>query len=235
MISFVRLLFVIIAATVISPGSARAADGAPGGASFLDMILLGLVIYLVFRMFRRRSGRWTNPHDDNRDIRGDDRNASGNMPPQDRHEQAKAMWDMLSDGSETAGAASRSAASSGAFDESEFLEGAKLFYTRFQEAKDSGNWDMVSPFVAPDLLSELRRNSPEAGTARTQIMLLDAKVMEVRPDNGGTEVTVFFNATLRKGVSGEREVSERNAWEFSREDDNPDALWVLERINKIDH
>jgi len=144
------------------------------------------------------------------------------------------MWDMLSDSGERPGQPARRMSPDG-FDEAEFLEGAKLFYSRFQEARDSGNWETVAPFIEPGLLGDLMRDSGAGSAARSEIMLLDAKVMDLRTENGRTEVTVFFDASLRRGASGERQVNERNAWEFSREDQNSEALWVLERINKIDH
>ncbi len=197
------------------------------------MILLGLVIFLVFRFFRRRSGRWFG-QDDDFTTNGRQDSSSGVTRPQDRHEQARAMWEMLSD-DPARGDARQQISSRSGFDESEFLEGAKMFYSRFQEARDAGDWDVIEDFIAPGLLADLKRDSVTADAVQTEIMLLDAKVMDVQSREGRTDVTVFFDALMRRGASGEQEVSERTAWEFSRPDRDPDALWVLEGINKIDH
>lgn len=238
MTSIAQMIFAVAMFLVVLGGSASAAESAPPSASFLDMILLGLVIFLVFRMFKRRSGRWSNPHDDNSEERQDIDRTPPPAQPQDRHEHAKAMWGMLSSPEELSdeNAAPSARRTSGAeFDKAEFLEGAKLFYSRFQEAKDSGHWDTVVPFIAPVLLEELQREDGARDGARSEIMLLDASVMDVQTKDGQTAVTVFFDAQVRKGLSGEKQITEKTAWEFVRPEKDLNALWVLEKIDKIDH
>lgn len=230
MLATVRMIALIMSLVFVMAEQARASQGGAGQVGVMDLILLGVVVFILFRIFRRRSGRWSNPHDDQNN------DSQQNWPPQDRHEQAKVMWDMLSsDQPAQSGQPGPAEQAVNGFDEVQFLEGAKMFFSRFQEAKDSGNWETVGSFIAPGLLDDLKREYQGGEAARSQIMLLEAKVMDIQETGGTTTVTVFFDALMRIGASGEQEVSERTAWEFSRPDADPNALWLLERINKVDH
>lgn len=231
-----------VLALVLLPQSALAAQEVPQEMGILDLLLFGLLIFVLIRFFRRRFGG----RDDQQQGRppqhpsGDEREGDSQRPgrPADRHEAARAMWDMLSSEEprpDQTAPVSRPAATGGDdFDPAEFIEGAKMFFSRFHEARSSGSLTDLKDFIAPELYEELLTGN-EAAEARTEVMLVDARLGDRQTAGGKTVVSVFFDATLRKGVSGETPYNYRGVWEFSKPENDPDALWTLEKMERVDH
>lgn len=228
-----RSLVVALVLVICFAPAAYAQQG--GGRSFnlLDMLLLGVIIFLLVRLFRRRAGGRNNHTGGARDE-GQQRESQ--MPPaapQDRYENARAMWEML--GGEPQQGTPTPQGAQGGFDEAEFLEGAKLLFHRVKESLATGDWDGIAGFIAPDLLAELKQETtPDLEDTSMEVLLLDAKVSDLQKEQKMTRVSVFFDAQLSKGQAGEQRIDERATWEFSCED-GPDALWLLENIRRADH
>ncbi|WP_196772817.1 TIM44-like domain-containing protein [Pseudodesulfovibrio alkaliphilus] len=156
----------------------------------------------------------------------------------DRHEAARQMWSMLGSGdaAQPGPAAGGDSQVAVGFDPAEFLEGAKLFFSRFQQVSSSRELDELRGFLSDDVYEQALAALPaDAALARTEVMLVDARLVERRSEGGRTWVTVFYDAQLRKGISGEQPYTVRTAWEFSRVEDAGNGLWTLEKINKIEH
>ena len=123
----------------------------------------------------------------------------------------------------------------GGFDEAEFLEGARLFFTRFQQARDSRELQDIRGFISDevyaDAVAEGQRNLVQGNT---ETVLLNIRLMDMKTEGGRTSTTVFYDAQIRRGDSGEQPVHVRTVWEFSRDDTTSNALWILEKINKVD-
>ncbi|WP_338667068.1 Tim44-like domain-containing protein [Pseudodesulfovibrio methanolicus] len=238
-----------------TPALAQAAAPSRGG-SILNILLLVLVAYFLVRMFRRRSGggddktrpgRWSRPdypakpgeedHPDsdpasNGTARPEDRPAR-QARPMDRHEAARQTWDMLrSDTDDKPAPTTPTGAPARAegFDEAEFLEGAKVFFSRFQQARDKEDFDALRDFLSDEVYSD----AVAAGERpRTEVMLVSALLTELNSADNRTVASVHYDAQLRVGEEG-RPVQLRTVWEFGRDDTVPGGLWVLEKINSID-
>lgn len=222
------LLTVLLA----SPASANQ-QGPGGGGSVLNILLLVLIAYFLVRMFRRRSGGDNSRHDRwNNDARNQrDRNAR----PMDRHEAARQMWDVLSSDSEGDARATTPTGTADGFNEEEFLEGAKLFFSRFQQAGSRQDFDDLRGFMSEEVYEEaVAMAERDASFGPSEIMLLNARLMEVRSDGGTTFATVFYDAQIRNGVAGDHSEHVRAVWEFSRDDTVQGGLWTLHAINKVD-
>jgi predicted lipid-binding transport protein (Tim44 family) len=226
--SFVFAVYLVVLAAPVAHAQGEAAK-TPG---LLDMFLLGLIIFLLVRMFRRRVGRWNRPDDEHRHDDAD--NGAGESRTPDRYDNARATWDMLSGNESERTSVTTPTGSASGFDEFEFLEGAKLFYHRFTEAAYSGDWDSIASFIDFDLLVDLRNDPELSQRGRTEIMLLEARVADVQEKGGTTRVSVFFDVKLRMGETGDRQAVKREVWEFYRPDNTPGALWTLDAVNTVD-
>jgi len=217
-------------------------EAAPSrGGSVLNILLLGCIAYFLVRSFRRRSGgdgetrpgKWTSRNPDEGDGAGQGGSPVGKT--MDKHEAARQAWSVLRSDKSTPPTVQPSVVPTGTFDEAEFLEGAKLFFSRFQQARDSQEFQLLMDFISDevysDAVAEAQRNPAQV---RTEILLLNARLMEMKTEGGRTCATVFYDAQLRKGVSGEQPVHIRAVWEFSRDEAVEDALWVLEKINRVE-
>lgn len=237
-----RCLGVVFSLLVlVSPAFAQETPASRGGG-ILNILLLAGIAYFLVRSFRRRSGgdktrpgSWGS-RDQDEDTADDasERPAERSARPMDRHEAARQTWDMLSSGEDerpipTTPTATPSARADG-FDEAEFLEGAKVFYSRFQQASGEHNFQTLRDFISDEVFNDAMS---QAGQGPTEVMLLNAKMMEMKSEQGRTMATVFYDAQLRVGEDGQP-VHQRVVWEFSRDDTVSGALWVLEKINKVD-
>jgi len=231
------VVFAVLVLLSASPALANE-QAPPSGGSVLNILFLGIIAYFLVRMFRRRmnkdddntrSGKWT-------EKRPDEEKQGRVIRPMDRHEAARQMWGNLSS-EQQAPAEEQSVAvfTDGDFNENEFLEGAKLFFSRFQQASDSREFDDLKMFLSDEVYADAvveARSNPEP--SHTEIMLLNARLMEVKSENDRTGATVFYDAQIRKGASGDQPVHVRTVWEFSRDDRVENGLWTLEKINKVD-
>jgi len=230
---FAGALFVALA--VVGPAFAQEAPAGGRSGSLLNILLLGCIAYFLVRSFRRRSGkgdsarprRW-NP------AERDDTDDSPSQGTMDRHEAARQTWDMLSSDKAERPAPSTPtgpAVAPAGFDEAEFIEGAKVFFSRFQQASDARDFQAIRDFISDDVFAEAMA---KVGPGRTEIMLLNARLMEMNSEGGKTTASVFYDAQLRVGEQGERTEHLRAVWEFSRDDSVDNGLWVLEAINPVD-
>jgi predicted lipid-binding transport protein (Tim44 family) len=230
----VRMLPCAVCLLLVS-APAMAAETQPSRAgSIVNILLFGVIAYFLVRAFRRRGGGDDRPGPDQTPPR--DETAQRPARPMDRHEAARQMWGMLGSKETAADDGGRPAAvRSDGFDEAEFLEGAKIFFSRFQQVGNSRDLEELRGFLSDDVYEHaLAKTATEPNMVRTEVMLVDARLMEKRTEAGRTWVTVFYDAQLRKGISGDRPYHVRAAWEFSRDDSVESGLWTLEKINKID-
>ncbi|WP_316900179.1 Tim44-like domain-containing protein [Pseudodesulfovibrio indicus] len=230
---------------------ALAQEGTPSrSGSVLNILLLGVVAYFLVRAYRRRSGHGNDRQDrpkrpdiEPRDLRG----TGGDAPPSDtpaqkpvdRHEAARRTWDMLSSQpADPARPADRPqpttptgppSARADGFDEAEFLEGAKLFFSRYQQSVGEEEFRDIRDFMSDEVYAEAVAGHRE----RAEVMLVTARLMELKQEDGQTVASVYYDAQLRVGDGG-RPDNLRTVWDFARDDSVPDGLWVLEKINSID-
>lgn len=223
----------------VMPALANQEPAPSRGGSILNVLFLACIAYFLVRTFRRRGGGDdSRPGNWSRRDDADSRDQSERHPgkPMDRHEAARQAWSVLSSDDPTTPTADAgpSVVSDGEFNETEFLEGAKLFYTRLQQADSPEELEGLRGFLSEEAYAEALIELQRNGGVRTEVMLLNARLMEMRKDDGRTFTTVFYDAQLRKGSAGEQPVQARTAWEFSRDDSVENALWILEKINKVE-
>ncbi|EGB13892.1 hypothetical protein DND132_0677 [Pseudodesulfovibrio mercurii] len=250
-------VLVLLTAT---PALAQAAAPSRTGSILNILLLVLIAYFLVRAFRRRsggndddrtRPGRWSRPDYPDKpgdedgsgetrpDVRSDDGTAQRpEARTMDRHEAARRTWDMLGsrepgqrpEPTTPTGTPTGSSLRADGFDEAEFLEGAKVLFSRFQQARDKEDYDDLRDFLSDGVYSD----AVAAGERpRTEVMLVSALLTELHSDNGRTTASVHYDAQLRVGEEG-RPVRYRAVWEFDRDDTTPGGLWVLERINSID-
>ena len=97
------------------------------------------------------------------------------------------------------GAASVPGAADG-FDAPAFERQAKLNFIRLQAASDSGNLEDIRQFTTPEVFAELslQLGEREPGVHRTDVLELDAEVVDVSEVDAQHVVTVRFSGMLRE-------------------------------------
>lgn len=86
------------------------------------------------------------------------------------------------------------------FDSEGFARQAKLNFIRLQAANDAGNLDDIREFTTPEVFAEIQLQLSERGGAvqRTDIVELNAEVVDVAEEANRYIVSVRFNGLLRE-------------------------------------
>jgi predicted lipid-binding transport protein (Tim44 family) len=91
------------------------------------------------------------------------------------------------------------------FDTEGFLRQAKLNFIRLQAANDRGDMDDLKSFITPELFAEIQMQYAERGRAAqfTDVVQLDADLLEVVTEGGQHIASVHFHGLLREEEGAE--------------------------------
>lgn len=86
------------------------------------------------------------------------------------------------------------------FDEAAFVRNAKVQFIRLQAANDAGNLDDIREFTTPEMFAEIKMDVVERGAAaqQTDVISVDATVIEVAEEDARYVVSVRFTGTTRE-------------------------------------
>lgn len=219
----------LLAGTLI--GSLLSGAGFSGGG-FLDIILLALAGFIVFKLFfsRRRAaapapaaaapGGMAAPQAPYQPLEREDVQATS----------AGDAWGGLRSQSDAAPAGPVLPAG---FDADEFLRGAKMAYTRLQKAWDARDLNDIAQFASPAVMEAIREQlQVEPNPSVTELLLVNAQLLEVTQEAGGVErAQVYFDVLMREDPRQETPSSVREIWHFMRE--GAQGMWRLDGIQQV--
>jgi predicted lipid-binding transport protein (Tim44 family) len=192
--------------------------GAFSGISFIDILLIGGGLFLLFRFLRSRQPAMQ---------------PSGGPVGAQPGGQPGAAWDNLRSARQQAQAATASVPPG--FDANEFLEGAKAAYVRLQGAWDARDLDDLKQFTSDEVFAVIKgQAADDPAPGRTEILLLEARLLEVKALGNQTVATVLFDAMLREGAPSSPAEQVREAWRFSRYETGGSSHWVVEGIQQLE-
>jgi predicted lipid-binding transport protein (Tim44 family) len=233
---------------VLVPATAQAAADASldSGNLLINLILLGLAMFVLFRVLSARRNKngdqsQTPPRSDYQDDRDDD------APPQDQpprrgpdmYTNAQAAWDRLRSPdkqpaapAQTGGqAAPPASANAPAGSDEEFLAGAKMAYSRIAASLAGRDFGDLTSFVSPAYLVELQNTLPQTPAGRPDILLINAALAERRETAGRTIMVVDYDVLARQPGAAEN-TTLRERWTFSRDNAAPGANWLLDAMER---
>ncbi len=224
-------------------GSMLGGFGGMGGG-FFNILIIGLLVYLGFKFFKSRNRGSDQMYQQGNYQRGPTQsNSNMNKDPYARREQnAQNSWDHLT--STPAGNNTSSAeveqqggpviSTPAGFDEDEFLEGAKAVYNRLQKAWDSRDMNDIAQFASSAVLNEIKQQAQEdPGPSQTDIMMVNARLLEAKEEGGKTVATVYYDVLLREDPSQSQPSQVREVWHFVKEAGS-DTMWKLDGIQQLE-
>ena len=228
----------LLAGTLL--GSLLSGNGMGGGGGFLDIIIIGLLIYVGLKLFARfRNRQSQEPAPAGGGLFGGSRPAltpdRANQPFARSNTQASG-WDALRNltgqGSQPP-AADQGVDVPAGFDTDEFLRGAKMAYTRMQQAWDRRDLDDIAQFATPAVMQALREQmAAEPTPSHTEIMLVNAQLLGAEDEGNDQRAQVFFDVLLRERPDQQTPSSAREVWHFLREGAN--GSWKLDGIQQVE-
>jgi predicted lipid-binding transport protein (Tim44 family) len=93
------------------------------------------------------------------------------------------------------------------FDEAEFVRHAKLNFVRLQEAHDKKDLTVMRDFLSADLYREIEADIRSAWGAeqKTEVLTLNAEIVEITQESGSYIVSVRFSGTVREAADRQPE------------------------------
>ena len=188
----------------------------------MSLLLLGLLGYFAFRLFRRGQNM--------RDSRYMDNEA----PRYDTSRQNGSSWDSLRSSAPSGTAQNFSGADTPQdFDQDEFLRGAKAAYTRLQDSWDRRDLNDIAQFATEDVMQELRRQAQEdPAPGKTELLLVNASILEVRDEGNLRRVAVYFDVLMREDQKSAHPEQVREVWHFVCSRSAGDS-WKLDGIQQL--
>ena len=119
------------------------------------------------------------------------------------------------------------------FDAEGFLRVAKLNFIRLQAANDAKNLDDMREFVSPEVFAEIKIQMDERGNApqQTDVVTLDAELLEVVTEAGQHIASVRFNGMIRDAADAAASPFEE-IWNLSKPVDGSRG-WAVAGIQQI--
>jgi predicted lipid-binding transport protein (Tim44 family) len=212
-----------------------------GLSNVLMMVLLAGVAFLVIRFVMSRFGRGASPA-------GGPQLAGAGAPIGAGWQPAPAatlpvpapLQRAALDAAPAAAAAATTAATPaaaitlpGGMDKAEFERLAKMVFIRMQAANDAGNVDDLRKFTTPELFASLRLDLQERGAARqqTDVVQIDAEVLDTARENGQDVVTVRFHGLIREAAEAGAEPF-NELWHLVRAADGA-GEWAIAGITPV--
>jgi predicted lipid-binding transport protein (Tim44 family) len=103
------------------------------------------------------------------------------------------------------------------FNATEFVRHARLNFVRLQEAYDRKDLSTMSDFLAPEVYREIEADirAAGAGEERTEVLTLEAEVLDVAEEAGSYIVSVRFTGMMRESAGREAEPF-REIWHLEK-------------------
>lgn len=213
----------LLAGTLL--GSLLSGHGFQGGG-FMDLILLGILAfigYMIFKRFRERSRQpaaaGAAPFGGNSQFTDVPQNTSGldatmgntgGFTPADRPNVDIPAG----------------------FDVEEFLRGAKTTFTRMQKSWDNRDLDDIANFASSYVINQLKEDmAKDPNPSTTEIMLVNAELLGVETSGEEQRAQVYFDVLLREDPRQSTPTSVREIWHFMRIGQN--GHWKLDGIQQV--
>ncbi|WP_018991105.1 Tim44 domain-containing protein [Aromatoleum toluclasticum] len=211
-----------IAGLAAGLGLAALASHLGMGEEFANMLMIGLLVLAavaVFRLLMRKRAQQPAMQYAGMGAGG------GSIPMQSQAQQVY--------GSAASAAAPAINSLPAGFDAEGFARQAKVNFIRLQAANDAGNLDDLREFVTPEIFGELQMQIRERGTApqQTEVMELDAEVVECIEENRRYRVAVRFRGLIRE-EAGAAPVDFDEFWHLTKPVDGNQG-WQVAGIQQL--
>lgn len=191
--------------------------GAFEGIQLMDIVILGLLAFVIIRLMRRRAPAqaqtpplYSGPQPD---LRSTDA-----IPP---------ARDTLFGSSGGGFSASVPFNLPPGFDLNGFLAGAREHYRILQDAWNCNDLAKIQEYVTPALYNDLRAERATLhGEQHTEVLFVDAELVRADHDGREAEVSIKFSGRYRDTHEGIEEPI-TDIWHLQRDLTRPDAPWYI--------
>lgn len=210
------------------------------GINFMDILIFGGIAFLLYKLFVRKQAGAAQPAYQRTAHNGhDDVVANHEQPSQTG--SSGFNTDVLFNKNKpvpTSGGdqfAPQNAASVPAgFDQQAFLAGAKIAFGTLQKAWDERDLAEIRSLCTDKVFAEIQDQIKASNTENhTEILKLEAELLEVREVGSELEATVMFDSFIREDVNARAE-QVREVWHFIKPKNSIQPKWYLDGIQQLE-
>jgi len=195
-----------------------------GGPGLLDIIVFGGLLFLLFRFLKARRMATQGAGQTSFSTGLGSQETWGSPTP--RHGSVQGM---------PVPAAAEEVSLPEGFDQEDFMKGAKTVYTRLQSSWDKRDLEDIRDFTSKEVWEEINRQAQEdPRPSKTEILRVNARLLEVSSSNSRTVASVLFDVMMRESKEQDMAKEVREIWHFSKDDKDPKSFWVLEGIQQVE-
>lgn len=212
--------------------------GAGGGFGILEILLLGVAGFMLFRFIRSRRAAQAGQATQMEQAApvGGDRLAYaapvGNYAPGGNADDWVSVRSTPGGLGGSAGIAPP--VMPAGLDEAEFLAGAKALYSRLQASWDRRDLEDIRGFTSPEVFAEISRQAKEdPAPCKTDILMVEARVVEAGTQGTQTVISVLYDVLLREDRSDTQPKQVREVWHIRRDESVSNPQWTLEGIQQL--
>ncbi|MEK6749365.1 MAG: TIM44-like domain-containing protein [Pseudomonadota bacterium] len=225
-----------------------------GGMGMLDIVIIALLGFVLYKLFvkRRRQAPEPVPAGGPLHTAHVDSSPATVATPAPMHRSSTSFdTDLLSRGrgGDAFASVDNSAPAANGFDIPEgviapgfdregFLGGAKAAYARLQKAWDEADLADIRQFTTDKVFAEVQDQiRGRVGQNRTEIIELNAKLLEAGEDGSERLASVYFDAQLREhppGGGSSDPVRVREVWYFVQSKYSRQPTWFVDGLRQVE-
>lgn len=207
------------------------------GFSFLNFLLLGGLGYLAYRFFFAKK----NPPIQSNNYQRTSNEPAYSAPMPSGGSSADFNTDiMFKKGDSTVSsstvnlAKSRDTATPTGFDTNAFLDDVKHRYMDLQKAWDARDFAEIRGLTSDKVFAEIQDQLKGSNAANhTDVLKLDADLLEIRELNSEFEAVVLFDTIMREDHDAQAN-QVREVWHFVKSKSGFNAQWILDGIQQLE-
>ncbi|MDW1498299.1 Tim44 domain-containing protein [Vibrio sp. YT-19(2023)] len=200
--------------------------GAFEGIQFMDILIIGLIAFVIFKLMRGMLGAKQGSMNQHRQQPAFGGNASKFEQPNMQNFEQQPNTNNGGFGGFGAQTDVPHNYPPG-FDQAAFINGSREHYRILQGAWNHNQLETIEEYVSPSLFEDLKAERAKLdGEQHTDVMYVDAEVVRADYDANKAQLSLQFSGRYRDTVEGVEEEIE-DIWHLERDLTAPNAPWLI--------
>jgi predicted lipid-binding transport protein (Tim44 family) len=213
-----------------------------GGAfenfNMVDMLLIGGVLYIIFKLMTMRARQAVSPQSYARHTSNNNNfDSIDDTQTQSRDFNTDLMFKNNQAASQQSNADSDDSAAVieiDDFDAGAFLEGANRAFHLLQSAWDRGDQAEIRGMTTDKVFAEIKQQLQDQNTANhTEIMSLNTELLSARQQGNELQVQVLFDANIHE-LPESITSNVQELWHFVRPANQHGSMWFVDGIQQVE-
>ncbi|EMD81383.1 hypothetical protein C408_0041 [Vibrio diabolicus E0666] len=200
--------------------------GAFEGIQFMDILIIGLIVFVIFKLMRGMLGAKQSSMNQHRQQPAFGGNASKFEQPNMQNFEQQPNTNNGGFGGFGAQTDVPHNYPPG-FDQAAFINGSREHYRILQGAWNHNQLETIEEYVSPSLFEDLKAERAKLdGEQHTDVMYVDAEIVRADYDANKAQLSLQFSGRYRDTVEGVEEEIE-DIWHLERDLTVPNAPWLI--------